>query len=115
MTAALVDLFCRSFPIPPAAVTLDIYDTCDAVHGHQRVSLFHAHCEMGWLPAGARPPYREREAGGGSPAARQGALGGRGPHPAEAPDPPHPPSLAAHPAHVPGGMSRHSQTIGDHC
>ena len=31
MTAALVDLFCRSFSAPPAAVTLDIDDTCDAV------------------------------------------------------------------------------------
>ena len=43
MTAALVDLFCRSFPTPPAAITLDIDDTCDAVHGHQQLSLFHAH------------------------------------------------------------------------
>jgi hypothetical protein len=43
LTAALVDLFCRSFPTPPAAVTLDIDDTCDAVHGHQQLSLFHAH------------------------------------------------------------------------
>ena len=43
MTAALVDLFCRSFPTPPAAITLDIDDTCDPVHGHQQMSLFHAH------------------------------------------------------------------------
>ena len=43
LTAALVDLFCRSFPAPPAAITLDIDDTCDAVHGHQQLSLFHAH------------------------------------------------------------------------
>ena len=43
MTAALVDLFCRSFAAPPAAITLDIDDTCDAVHGHQQLSLFHAH------------------------------------------------------------------------
>ena len=43
MTAALVDLFCRSFPSPPAAITLDIDDTCDAVHGHQQLSLFNAH------------------------------------------------------------------------
>ena len=35
MTAALVDLFCRSFPAPPAAITLDIDDTCDAVHGQR--------------------------------------------------------------------------------
>ena len=43
MTAALVDLFCRSFSAPPAAITLDIDDTCDAVHGHQQLSLFNAH------------------------------------------------------------------------
>ena len=40
MTAALVDIFCRSFPSPPAAITLDIDDTCDAVHGQQQLSLF---------------------------------------------------------------------------
>ena len=43
MTAALVDIFCRSFDAPPAAITLDIDDTCDAVHGHQQLSLFNAH------------------------------------------------------------------------
>ena len=43
MTAALVDLFCRSFPAQPAAITLDIDDTCDAVHGHQQLSLFNAY------------------------------------------------------------------------
>ena len=43
MTAALVDVFCRSFHAPPATITLDIDDTCDPVHGHQQLSLFHAH------------------------------------------------------------------------
>ena len=43
LTAALVDIFCRSFASPPAAITLDIDDTCDRVHGHQQLSLFHAH------------------------------------------------------------------------
>ena len=43
LTAALVDLFCCSFPTPPAAITLDIDDTCDPVHGHQQLSLFNAH------------------------------------------------------------------------
>ena len=42
MTAALVDPFCRFFPAPPAAITLDIDDTCDPVHGHQQLSLFNA-------------------------------------------------------------------------
>ena len=43
MTAALVDIFCRSFPAPPTAITLDIDDTCDPVHGRQQLSLFNAH------------------------------------------------------------------------
>ena len=43
MTAALVDVFCGSFAAPPAAITLDIDDTCDPVHGHQQLSLFNAH------------------------------------------------------------------------
>ena len=42
MTAALVDVFCRSFDAPPAAITLDIDDTCDPVHGRQQLSLFNA-------------------------------------------------------------------------
>ena len=40
---ALVDLYCASYPTPPAAVTLDIDDTVDVVHGHQQLSLFNAH------------------------------------------------------------------------
>lgn len=43
MTAALTDHFCASFAAPPKAITLDIDDTCDPVHGHQQLSLFHAH------------------------------------------------------------------------
>jgi len=43
MTAMMVDLFCKSFRTPPAMITLDIDDTCDAVHGGQQLSLFHAH------------------------------------------------------------------------
>ena len=40
MTAAApVDLFCRSFGAPPAAITPDSDDTCDAAHGHQQLSL----------------------------------------------------------------------------
>ena len=42
MTAALVDVFCRSFDAPPAAITLDTDDTCDPVHGRQQLSLFNA-------------------------------------------------------------------------
>jgi hypothetical protein len=32
---AMVDLYCASYPRPPAAVTLDIDDTVDVVHGRQ--------------------------------------------------------------------------------
>jgi hypothetical protein len=39
----LLDLWLASYPAPPAAVTLDIDDTCDVVHGHQQLSLFNAH------------------------------------------------------------------------
>jgi hypothetical protein len=43
MTYAMIDLYCASYPCPPAAVTLDIDDTLDVVHGHQQLSLFNAH------------------------------------------------------------------------
>ena len=43
MTYAMVDVYCRSYDRPPAAVTLDIDDTCDVAHGNQQMSLFHAH------------------------------------------------------------------------
>jgi hypothetical protein len=39
----MVDLYCTSYPSPPEAVTLDIDDTCDVVHGHQQLSLFNSH------------------------------------------------------------------------
>jgi hypothetical protein len=42
MTYAMVDLYCASYRRPPAAVTLDIDDTVDVVHGHQQLSLFNA-------------------------------------------------------------------------
>jgi hypothetical protein len=40
---ALVDLWCKSHRRPPKAITLDIDDTADTVHGHQQLSLFNAH------------------------------------------------------------------------
>ena len=43
MTYAMVDLYCASYARPPHAVTLDIDDTIDVVHGHQQLSLFHGH------------------------------------------------------------------------
>ena len=43
MMAAMVDQFCASWARPPRAITLDIDDTLDRVHGHQQLSLFNAH------------------------------------------------------------------------
>ena len=43
LTYALVDIYCASYPVPPAAVTLDVDDTVDIVHGHQQLALFNAH------------------------------------------------------------------------
>ena len=45
MTAALIDIFCRSLPAPPPAMTLDIDDSCERLHGYQQLSLFHSHYE----------------------------------------------------------------------
>ena len=60
MTAALVDIFCRSFPVPPAAITLDIDDTCDPVHGRQQLSLFNAHYDRGRDAGCPAPPAQIR-------------------------------------------------------
>ncbi len=43
LTYAMIDIYCASYRRPPAAVTLDIDDTVDVVHGHQQLSLFNAH------------------------------------------------------------------------
>ena len=45
MTYAIIDTYCASYKRPPRAVTLDIDDTLDVVHGHQQLSLFNAHCD----------------------------------------------------------------------
>lgn len=43
MLAALIEIYCASYPAPPAAVTLDIDDTCDVVHGYQQLSFWNGH------------------------------------------------------------------------
>ena len=43
MMAAMVDIYCASYPVPPTAVTLDIDDTCDVVHGYQQLSFWNGH------------------------------------------------------------------------
>jgi hypothetical protein len=39
----MVELWCRGHQRAPKAITLDIDDTLDRVHGHQQLSLFNAH------------------------------------------------------------------------
>ena len=52
MAGAMVDLWCKSHHRPPNAITLDIDDTADSVHGHQPLSLFNAyHGERCFPPA----------------------------------------------------------------
>jgi hypothetical protein len=43
MTYAMIDTYCASYTQAPRAVTLDVDDTLDVVHGHQQLSLFNAH------------------------------------------------------------------------
>ena len=43
MMAAMVGIYCASYPKPPKAVTLDIDDTCDVVHGYQQLSFWNGH------------------------------------------------------------------------
>jgi hypothetical protein len=43
MSYALIDIYCTSHVRPPRAVTLDIDDTVDVVHGAQQLSLFNSH------------------------------------------------------------------------
>src|SRR6201996_3246219 len=48
----MIDLWCRSHAHPPRAITLDIDDTLDVVHGHQQLSRFNAHYdERCFLPS----------------------------------------------------------------
>jgi hypothetical protein len=43
MMAAMIGLFCDSFPEVPRRIVLDIDDSCDPVHGGQQLALFHAY------------------------------------------------------------------------
>jgi hypothetical protein len=45
----MVDAWCASYGHEPEAVTLDIDDTLDVVHGAQQLSLFHARAGLGNL------------------------------------------------------------------
>lgn len=43
LTGTLIDIYCASYPAPPAAVTLDIDETVDVVHGGQQLSFWSGH------------------------------------------------------------------------
>jgi hypothetical protein len=43
LTGTLVDIYCASYPTPPAAVTLDNDETVDVVHGGQQLSFWNGH------------------------------------------------------------------------
>jgi len=43
MMGAMIDIYCTSYPSAPVAVTLDIDDTCDVVHGYQQLSFWNGH------------------------------------------------------------------------
>jgi hypothetical protein len=51
LTHAMVDLWCSRRRKPPKAITLDIDDSADTVHGHQQLALFNAfHDERCFMP-----------------------------------------------------------------
>jgi hypothetical protein len=43
MLAAMIDIYCASYPVAPDAVALDIDDTCDVVHGYHQLSFWNGH------------------------------------------------------------------------
>ena len=43
LMGAMIAIYCDSYPVPPEAVTLDIDDTCDVVHGFQQLSFWNGH------------------------------------------------------------------------
>src|ERR1700688_4519894 len=54
LMGVLVDLYCASYTKPPEAVTLDIDDTVDVVHGRQQLSLFKRPLRRALFPADPR-------------------------------------------------------------
>jgi DDE family transposase len=59
LIGVMVDLYCTSYAAAPDAVTLDIDDTLDVVHGHQQLPFFNAHYdERCFLPITSTTPRR---------------------------------------------------------
>jgi hypothetical protein len=77
-TYALVDQWMASYEKPPSSVTIDIDDTCDIAHGHQRLSLFNAHYDERCFSADpclrhrTEPPRRHDPAPGKDAVRRRG-------------------------------------------
>src|ERR1700733_2313300 len=65
LSHGMVDLWCESYRRPPKAITLDIDDTPDVVHGHQQLSPIHVydaasgHCVVTILRPGKTPGGKE--------------------------------------------------------
>lgn len=91
MLAVMIEIYCGCYPTTLQAVTLDIDDTCDVVHGYQQLSFWNGHhWERCFLPihvydtATGRPVailLRSRQdaigQGGGRAYPASGALQGR--------------------------------------
>ena len=73
MMAAMVDLFCDSFEQVPRRIVLDIDDTEDRVHGGPAAGFVPCPLRHSLLFADPHLRGRERQAGGGDPAAGQDA------------------------------------------
>ena len=101
LMGVLVDLWCASYTTPPEAVTLDIDDTCDKVHGAQQMSLFNAHYdEHCFLPIHIYDTATSRPV---AMILRPGKTpSGRNTRPSAPPGAPDPPSLAPNQADDPG-------------
>ena len=97
MSYAMIDIYCASYARPPRAVTLDIDDTVDVVHGAQQLSLFNTHYdERCFLPihvydtATARPVAVLLRSG-------KTPFGPRGARPSPPPRAPHPHAIGRTP------------------
>ena len=100
LSHGMVDLWCKSYRRPPKAITLDIDDTADVVHGHQQLSLFNAHYDERCFSADPCLRRRHRPLRAHHPASRQNPRRQGGARPST-------PSGAAHTA----ALAEHRITI----
>jgi hypothetical protein len=99
---AMVALYCRSYPKPPEAVTLDIDDTLDVVHGQPSAAIaVQRALRRALLLADPRLRHRDLAPRRCAAAAGQDPVRTRAPRPSAPPAARDPPPLAAHPHHHP--------------